>query len=182
MTAPASTTVPRSPVPQPAKPHWGMTWLTVFGLGHTRPASGTWGSLPPVLLVGIFAMIGVAPASLLTGLMLWLLLLVFSAVCVIFGDRAEAKWGKDASEIVADETAGMCIPLLLLPAATIATPALTVFTLVFAFLAFRAFDIAKPWPANALQRIPGGWGVLLDDLVAGLYAAIAINLISAFLL
>jgi phosphatidylglycerophosphatase A len=109
-------------------------------------------------------------------------LLIFSAACVAFGDRGEAKWGKDGSEIVSDETAGMCIPLLLLPAATVATPALTAFTLLFAFLAFRAFDIAKPWPANALQRIPGGWGVLLDDLVAGLYAAIVIIAISAFLL
>jgi phosphatidylglycerophosphatase A len=101
------------------------------------------------------------------------ILVVFSAACIIDGDRAEARFGeKDPSNVVADETAGQCIPLMALPAAAVSTPMHAVLICGVAFVSFRIFDIIKPWPAKGLQRVPGGWGILLDDLFAGVYAIV----------
>jgi phosphatidylglycerophosphatase A len=63
---------------------------------------------------------------------------------------------------VVDEVAGMTLAVLTLP--------LTAVALAVAFVLFRIFDILKPFPANAAQRLPGGFGVMVDDLVAGAYA------------
>jgi phosphatidylglycerophosphatase A len=102
--------------------------------------------------------------------------LVFGAACIADGDAAEARFlRKDPSQVTADETAGQVLPLVFLPAAAWATTPRTLFTLALAFIAFRVLDILKPWPANRLQRVPGGWGILLDDLVAGFYAAVVIQ-------
>jgi phosphatidylglycerophosphatase A len=171
--------------------------ITVFGLGHMRPASGTWGSLPPVVVALALWAMGAAPvaesvmprgiaaaageqgptlalAAYLTSLAL--ILLVFAGACVLQGSAAEAVFGHDPAEVVADETAGQCVPLLALALtpACFATWWTTSAWLAAAFLAFRILDILKPWPANALQRVPGGWGILLDDLAAGVYAAAAV--------
>lgn len=150
-------------------------FLTTGGLGFFRPASGTWGSLPPVVLAGIVILAGAGPATPHAWVFLALmgvLVIAFSAACIIGGDSAEARWGKDPSPVVADETAGMALTLLLLPPALLAhEPFFTLISLGGAFILFRAMDIAKPWPCNRLQSIPSGWGILLDDLVAALYAA-----------
>ena len=147
--------------------------LTVFGLGRLRPAPGTWGSMPPVVMAGLLIALGVAPGSgWFEGAMI-LVMLFFSAACVVQGDLAESVFGKkDHGNIVADETAGQCVTLVflsILPAAALATPIAVAFTLVLCFLAFRAMDIVKPWPADATQKFPAGWGVLIDDLFAGFY-------------
>lgn len=155
----------------------GLNWITVWGLGHLRPASGTWGSLPAVLVAGGLAAGGISAAEqawIYRGVML-ALLVVFSAACVMQGDRAEARFNrKDPGQAVADEMAGMALTLLMAPAAGMATGPRAAFTLVYAFVAFRVMDIIKPWPAGALQRVPGGWGILLDDLMAGLYAGLLV--------
>ncbi len=160
----------------------GFQLLTVFGLGHMRPASGTWGSLPPVLLAGALVAIGAgAPVwyALLTGM-----LLLFAGACVVLGDHAEARWGKDPSNVVADEVAGMCVTLLLAPPALMQDPVRAPIALLAAFLLFRCFDIFKEIapPARGIQRVRGGWGVLLDDLISGVYAAGALWLISGLLI
>lgn len=147
--------------------------LTVFGLGRLRPAPGTWGSMPPVVLAGVMIALGVAPGSGWFEAALVLVMLVFSAACVLQGDVAEAVFGKkDHGNIVADETAGQCVtllPLSLLPAAALGSPLAVANTLVLSFLAFRAMDIVKPWPADHTQKLAAGWGVLIDDLFAGFY-------------
>lgn len=163
----------------------GIFWdlLTVFGLGHMRPASGTWGSLPPVVLAGVLILIGAGPASLpwvYLGL-LALVLVIFAGACVLHGDDAEARWGADPSEVVADEVAGQCIPLMFLPAAVEDEAWMAIVMLAAAFFAFRFFDIIKLEPANALQRLRSGWGILLDDLAAGLYAGAAVCVLGALL-
>ena len=161
----------------------GLTLSTVFGLGLLRPAPGTWGSLPPVALAGAMLAAGLRPATD-AGPAHWQLgpwiafhavllgvFVVFSLACAAQGDWAEARFGrKDPGSVVADETAGQCLPLMFLPASALATPALAAFTLLLAFLAFRLLDIVKPPPAREVQRVPGGWGIVLDDMVAGLYA------------
>lgn len=138
-----------------------------------RPAPGTWGSLPPVFVAAALLALGLGQSAhpvAYTGT-LGAILVIFSLACVLQGDRAEAKFGeKDPSEAVADETAGQALALIWLPRAAGDSMVGAAFTLWLAFLAFRLCDIVKPWPARGLQRIPGGWGILIDDLFAGLYA------------
>ena len=112
-------------------------------------------------------------ASALTVLLLWLvpfsrvgLVIFFLAVTVIgtwAAQHAERALGtKDPGAIVVDEVAGMTLSVIVLP--------LTVAVLVVAFVLFRVFDIVKPFPARSAQALPGGAGVMVDDLIAGLYA------------
>jgi phosphatidylglycerophosphatase A len=116
-------------------------------------------------------------ASGVTVLVLWLAplsrsaLVVCTVVVVVAGTWAaheaeRALGGKDPGAIVIDEVAGMALSVLTLPL----TPAV----LLAGFLLFRLFDIVKPYPANALQRLRGGAGVMLDDLVAGFYALVVV--------
>lgn len=155
--------------------------LTTFGLGHMKPASGTWGSMPPVFLAGILAWIGVTNPSMhiVYIISMVLIFIIFSAACVIWGTDAEARWKKDPGQVVADETAGQCVTLLMIPTAMMDSFGSLFFTLIGAFLLFRAFDILKPWPAGAMQKIRGGWGILLDDWIAGFMAGIVIWIIHA---
>lgn len=152
--------------------------ITTFGLGHMRPASGTWGSLPPVAIAGGMILLGWHPlgsglvATIGYHAVLLAIVALFAHVCVHSGDAAEAAFGKkDPGQIVADETVGQCLPLMFLPAFATHSLHHLVFTLALAFVAFRICDIIKPWPARGLQEVPGGWGVLLDDVVAGVQAA-----------
>lgn len=157
--------------------------ITTGGLGFMRPASGTWGSMPPVALAAAMIALGINPghglgAAIAYHLVLLLILLFFTLVCALYGDAAEARFGADPGEVVADETAGQCIPLLFLPAAGTTHPWPAAATLIGAFLAFRLFDILKPWPANRLQSVPGGWGIVLDDLAAGVQAMIVVQVVA----
>lgn len=155
------------PIPNPPS-----LWLTTFGLGRMRPAPGTWGSLPPCGLALALIAVGAGTGSWAYLGTLAAVLCVFSLACVVQTDAFEKSLGrKDPGSICADETAGMCLPLLVLPVSVDSAVWPSVPWIVGAFLAFRLIDIVKPWPAGAIQRVPGGWGVLLDDLVAGVYAA-----------
>jgi phosphatidylglycerophosphatase A len=156
-------------------PRSTLRLITTFGLGHMRPASGTWGSLPPVAVAGALMLVGLGPdeAPWIFRGVLSVILVVFCWVCIRDAEAAEARYGrKDPSQVVADETAGQCIPLMMIPAAVMSSPLLAAAALLYAFLAFRVLDIIKPWPAFMLQRVPGGWGILLDDLFAGFYAGL----------
>lgn len=148
--------------------------VSTFGLGFMRPASGTWGSLPPPAMLFGMILLG-APVWAQNAALLGVLAFS-SACCLALGGWAERHFGKkDSGHIVADETAGQCLPLLLLPAAATATPARAMLTLGAAFVLFRVMDIIKPPPARGLQRLHGGVGVLIDDLFAGVYAAIIVQ-------
>ena len=162
-----------------------LNLVTVFGLGHMRPFPGTWGSLPTVVLAGllIFAGLGPIPHPILYNGVLLAVLVFFTLACAVLGDAAEARFlRKDPSQVVADETAGQALPLLFLPAATLTTPGHTVLMLLGAFVAFRLLDILKPWPAHQIQAVPGGWGVVLDDLVSGFYALILVQVLGRLVL
>lgn len=165
-------------IPRPTDFRWHA--VTVMGLGHLRPAPGSWGSLPPVAVAGVLILAGLGPAEhpLVYHAVLAAILVASSAACVVFGEWAEAWYGKkDPGWVVADETAGQCIALVALPVAAGAGLWPLLFALAVAFLTFRLFDIFKPPPANALQKLAGGWGVLIDDLFAGFYALIATQVI-----
>lgn len=133
------------------------------GSGLLRPASGTWGSLAALPFAWGLAWLGGA------GLLAAATLLV-ALVGIAVADRLERLSGeKDASAIVIDEVAGQWLTLL--PLAALGRFDLWLYAAGFAL--FRLFDIAKPWPVSwADRRLPGGLGVMLDDILAGLYAGL----------
>ena len=162
----------------------GKMLLTTFGLGLMRPASGTWGSMPTVAIAGALMLLGARPcgAGLLPSVIyhgvLLAVLLIFSWACIAYGDGAEIHFGKkDPGSVVADETAGQAIALMALPAASTGTFWHMAITLAIAFVTFRVTDILKLWPANGLQKYPGGWGILMDDLVAGVQALVVVQVV-----
>ena len=129
-----------------------------FGTGLAPVAPGTVGSLVGVLLawltldLGLITQIGIAVAISVAGI--W-----------ICGESSRRLGIHDHGGIVWDEIAGMYVVLIVAPT--------TVWAWILAFGLFRAFDIVKPWPIRDLDhRLQGGVGIMLDDLVAALYAAL----------
>ncbi len=119
-------------------------------------APGTAGSL--VAAAGLWLVPFTRPALIVT-------FVLVTAVGIWAAGRAERILGaKDPGVIVIDEVAGMMLSVLLLP--------LTLPVLAAGFVLFRCFDVWKPFPANISQRLPGGLGVMMDDLVAGGYALV----------
>ena len=137
-------------------------WLA-FGLGSgLLPwAPGTWGSL---LAVGIFWLLPPWPL----GLQLSALAVAFACGCVICGTSARRLRVHDHGGIVFDEIVAMLLVLCVTPR----TPGWT----LVAFLLFRFFDVAKPWPIReADHRLGGGLGIMLDDILAAVYAALVVR-------
>lgn len=100
--------------------------------------------------------------------------LASSAVCVGYAPNAIAATGKnDPGEVVVDEVAGQAMTFLAIGA----LPIKQVWLVAGAgFVLFRIFDITKPWPIRKLETFPKGWGILADDLLAGVYAWIALHI------
>ena len=139
-------------------------WIaTGLGAGYAPLAPGTAGSALTVLILwGL-------PFSRV-GLVVFLVLVTAGGTWA--AQRAERLIGKkDPGVIVIDEVAGMTLSVVALP--------LTVPVLATAFVLFRLFDIVKPFPARASQRVAGGLGVMIDDLIAGLYALAAVAVLRA---
>lgn len=147
-----------------------------FGLGMLPIAPGTWGSLPSMLIFALLVSMGISNNYLL--LVMLVLTLAGSIVCVGFAPAAIARTGKnDPSEVVADEFAGQAVTFMFacfMPINYICT------TAIAGFLLFRVFDVFKPWPIRKLEKFPKGWGILADDLLAGVYAGAALFLCLKF--
>lgn len=88
---------------------------------------------------------------------------------VIIGNEFEKRYGKDPRQCTIDEVVGMWITLLFLPKSFIISG--------IAFLVWRAFDIFKPFPANRMEDLKGGLGIMLDDVVSALYSMVIMNLL-----
>jgi len=146
-----------------------------FGLGRLPLAPGTWGSLPPAIIFALLCYFGTS--AVLISVVMAALVLAGSVVCVKCAPAVMAATGKsDPREIVADEFAGQAVTFLAVPFLfTGKLPAGQIWaTAVLGFLLFRLFDIVKPWPIRKLEKLADGWGILLDDLSAGVYAGIAL--------
>ncbi len=108
------------------------------------------------------------------------LALAGSVICAKFAPAAIAATGKtDPREVVADELAGQAVTFLAIPFFTpviLTTGQICIIT-SSGFLLFRLFDIAKPWPIRKLEKLPKGWGILADDLMAGVFAAIVLQIV-----
>lgn len=166
-------------VPGPVPPQPGdtlrMLIATACGLGFLRPAPGTWGSTPPCAVAWIMLLLGV-DLAIVTGAMIVLALFGLGGSLFI-GGYAERRFGrKDPSEVVIDEVGGQAVALLFLPAFAVSDPWRATFTVGGAFVLFRVMDILKPPPAYVLQRLKGGLGIVIDDLLAGAYAAVLLQI------
>ncbi len=141
---------------------------SAFNAGFLPNAPGTWGSffaLIPIYFVAIYTpWFGMA-----------LLTAFFSFLTVWVADECERVWGGDPSPLVMDEFAGQAMTFIAIPFTPDVTTNLGM--LMAGFFVFRFFDIIKPLGVNALQKLPGGWGILVDDLLAGFYALLTLKLL-----
>ncbi len=144
-----------------------MILATGFYAGRAPVAPGTAGTL-----VALPLCYGVAK---LDALWAGAVVALFAGAAICIAGRAEVLLGrKDAPGIVIDEMAGMMIGLAGLP--------FTLGTAVAGFAAFRLFDVMKPFPARRIDtRMSGGLGIVLDDLVAGVYANLLVRVLAVFL-
>ncbi|UCD65026.1 MAG: phosphatidylglycerophosphatase A [Candidatus Zixiibacteriota bacterium] len=130
---------------------------TGFCWGYLRPFPGTWGTIP-AWLIAFFLIRG--------DLRILLAVTVVSFFISVWSSTAAEKtYGRDARMIVIDEWAGMFVTLLLVP--------FSLTNYAIAFFAFRFFDVVKLPPAAQSEKLRGGWGVTMDDIVAGVYANLA---------
>lgn len=139
---------------------------TVFGIGYVEKGGGT---IAAAVCCIIWLLI---PAGDFTNSWQVLLTITISVLGVWSGNVVEAMWGKDSNKIVIDEFAGMMITLLFIPVQ---------FKFVLSGLVlFRFFDIAKPLFIKKMELLPEGWGVMADDILAGLYANLLLQIIVFF--
>ncbi len=136
-----------------------MAIATGVYVGYLPPAPGTLGSLLGLLLLW----------PLKPGTVQVLVTLFLIGVGIVVADQAaRVIGGQDPPAIVIDEIAGIAVATLLLPP--------QVQERVVAFVVFRVFDVIKPFPARQAERLPGGFGIVGDDLIAGLYANLLVRL------
>jgi phosphatidylglycerophosphatase A len=172
-----------------AKPRLALAIATGLGLGYVPKAPGTFGSLAGILLTGLAieasalstfpgtwgARIWGSPAIARSNFLLIQcgLVILISSLGVWAAHRvAEREQAHDPQIVVIDEVSGQLIAYLGL--ATTATFALNWKYLLAGFILFRVFDIWKPFPARHAESFPGGLGIMADDWIAGLYAALAL--------
>lgn len=139
--------------------------LSGFGTGWLPVAPGTWGAAAAALLV--WPLTNLTPSAAVLELLV--LILVFSWIGALGSDAMAAEWGDDPRQTVIDEMVGMWIAVLGLP---LQWP-----YWVAAFLLFRFFDIFKPLGIRRMEKIGGGWGVMLDDVVAGAYSNLLLQVV-----
>ncbi len=131
-----------------------------FYTGYIPFASGTFGSLAGLLLYyipGFEKPFIIIPAIIL-----------FSLYGIYAGTQFEKVYGKDPSECTIDEVVGMWISLLFLPK--------ILWVSLVVFLIWRLFDIIKPYPARGLERLKGGVGIMIDDIISSFYVLLLVHL------
>ncbi|HEY6850075.1 MAG TPA: phosphatidylglycerophosphatase A [Terracidiphilus sp.] len=142
--------------------YWAWIVATFFGAGLGNPGPGTWGSVAAVLVWVTFARLAHAtPHTLLIALLVGIVLSIAAGVPASTVVARQAG-REDPQMVVIDEVAGQWITLLFSP-----------FDWkhgLIALILFRVFDVTKPFPARQLENLPEGWGIVFDDVAAGLYA------------
>ncbi|MBD3403956.1 phosphatidylglycerophosphatase A [candidate division GN15 bacterium] len=129
--------------------------------GYAPLTSGTFGTIPPALIT-YFLIRDNLPIAIGA-------VIVSIAISIWAAGEAEGIFGHDSKKIVIDEWAGWFVTALYIP--------VTWQHMLVAFVAFRFFDVVKLWPARRLESLPGGWGVTMDDVAAGVQACIASHLV-----
>ncbi len=135
---------------------------TSFGLGYAPIAPGTIGALGALVLNYLIIGNKFYNEILISNILIFFFLGIYVA------NQLESEWGSDPSKIVIDEVVGMWIATLFLPANS--------YLFMYAFILFRFFDIVKPFGIRYFDKMKSGWGVMLDDVLAGIYANVLIQL------
>jgi phosphatidylglycerophosphatase A len=180
-------------VPSPKKPRISYFFATACGLGYLKPGPGTWGSL---MGVGISIALaywnrdfrshylggdphwdissGFWTTGLWVGFSHLAAVLIVAAVGVFVAGKVEKHWGKsDPQFVVIDEVSGQLIAL------SFPFIVLNWKSWLLGFILFRVFDIWKPFPARQAESLHGGWGIMADDWVAGIYAGLVLWAVQA---
>jgi len=145
---------------------------TSFGAGYSPFAPGTAGAIVGCVLLWLlqkYQLIDTfnAPVPFIA------LITIITLIGVFVTNQLEEEWGKDPSKVVIDETIGLWISMVLIPFSWL--------NLLLAFILFRFFDIAKPLGIRKMESLKGGIGVMADDVLAGIYANIVLQVIIYFL-
>lgn len=156
---------------RPTRPYWAWTVSTFFGAGAMKPGPGTWGAAG-ALITWWFIAHQLPPHWLVPGALL------YCALATAIGIPAATLTARachrdDPSHVVIDEVAGQMLTLVAAP--------LTWKAQLAGFVLFRLFDITKPWPIRRLERLrPEGVGIIVDDLGAGVYGFLVLQLLLHF--
>lgn len=148
-------------------PFWATLLATFFGVGRLHPGPGTWGSAAAMLLW--YALAHALPPATRTPTVIAVALAVTLVGVPAATQVARASATKDPQFVVIDEVAGQLIALIAVPLAWK--------TFLAGFILFRAFDIVKPPPVRQLEKLPEGAGIVLDDVAAGIYALVIMQLL-----
>jgi len=132
-----------------------------FYTGYIPLASGTFGSLAGLILYAI--------PGFEIPLVSFSAIILFTVIGIYIGNKFDEIYGKDPAECTIDEIVGMWITLLYLPK--------TIWISILAFIVWRALDVIKPFPARKLEKLKGGLGIMIDDIVAGVYSLGIVHLI-----
>jgi phosphatidylglycerophosphatase A len=155
---------------------------TVLGLGDKLPAPGTTAGSLPAIIGWWMAMLFLPTASARLAATLVGAVVVFGVGIWASQTESARRGTDDPGPVVIDEVAGqwltMVPALLMLEAQTSASLGLSA---IAGFFLFRLFDVAKPWPVNRFEELPGGIGIMADDVAAGCLAAIALALVLFFI-
>lgn len=139
------------------------TIASVFGIGYVKKGGGT---LAAIVYCFIWWLL---PATYVNSYWQVVIIILLAALGTWSSNKVDAIWGKDSGKVVIDEVAGMALTLLLVPQ--------SFFYLLAGLVAFRFFDIVKPLGIKKMEQLPKGWGVMADDMLAGLYAFILVQVI-----
>lgn len=137
---------------------------TVFGIGYIKKGGGTVAAVFCVLVLWLLKCGGV----ILTNTTFAIIALLLLLIGIWVSNKAENYWGKDNYRVVIDEVAGMWITLLFVP--------ITTSTLLIGLILFRLFDIFKPLYIRRAEALPAGTGVMMDDVLAGIYSNILLQI------
>jgi phosphatidylglycerophosphatase A len=177
-------------IPSPRKPRISYFFATACGLGYLKPGPGTWGSLAGVgISAGVMWLVerthpifrDLMPASQgfwqdlrHSAPIIYLVVLIIAAVGVYVAGKVERHYGKsDPQFVVIDEVSGQLIAL------SFPFVLLNWKSWLLGFILFRVFDIWKPFPARQAESLHGGWGIMADDWVAGIYAGFVLWAVQA---
>jgi phosphatidylglycerophosphatase A len=161
-----ATSAPVNPIPSQTSSRAAWLIATMCGLGRLRPGPGTWASAVTLLVWWAWARNLSAEWQVIAASMAMLGLSAMGIPTAASVARSADR--PDPSMVVIDEAAGQMLALIAVP--------LEWKYLLLGFILFRGFDIFKPPPLRRLERFPGGWGIVLDDLGAGLYAFVLLQL------
>jgi phosphatidylglycerophosphatase A len=143
-----------------------LVFATGFGTGYAPVASGTVGSLVGIPLV-ILIRPWIEPGAYVSGVCFVVGFSLFGVWCSNAGERTFRK--KDDGRVVIDEVAGYLVTMLWIPQTWV--------TLTIGFFLSRILDIVKPFPAYRSQKLKSGWGIMVDDLIAAVYANIVLRIV-----